>query len=191
MRRTAVPSESPDPRSEARLPVHNDPLTWFVAYTKPHQETVAQVNAERQGFQTYLPMYRTLKRKVAAEQPAKHHEPMFPRYLFIKPSRSGQSLATLRSTRGINAMVAFGNDLATLPESKLNAIREYEHLRNNAEPHTISAIQPGRRVRLTEPGLTGLEGLVQAVSSKRVVVLLALLGQLQPVKVGHGQLELA
>jgi transcriptional antiterminator RfaH len=183
-----VLSESPDPRHQARLSTHNDPFTWFVAYTKPGQETVAQINAEQQGFQTYLPMYRTLKRKQAVEQPETHHEPMFPRYLFIKPSRSGQSLTTLRSTRGINAMVAFGNDLATLPESKLNAIREYEHSRNDAEPHTISAIQPGRRVRLAN---TGLEGLVQSVSSKRVVVLLALLGRQQHVKVAHDQLELA
>src|SRR5690606_9903010 len=122
---------------------YNDPLTWFVAYTKPGQETVAQANAELQGFQTYLPMYRTLKRQPVQEHPAVRHEPMFPRYLFVKPSHSGQSLSTLRSTRGINAMVAFGNDLATLPESKLNAIREYEHSRNQAEPHVISNIQPG------------------------------------------------
>ena len=184
-------SESPGLRPEAQLPVHNDPLIWFVAYTKPKQETVAQANAEQQGFQTYLPMYRTLNRKAAPEQQAGHHEPMFPRYLFVKPSRSGQSLATLRSTRGINTMVSFGNELATLPEAKLNAIREYEHLRNNAEPHEISAIQPGRRVQLKDTGLKGLEGLVQTVSSKRVTVLLTLLGQPQSVHVQSNQLELA
>src|SRR5690606_30006921 len=122
---------------------------WFVAYTKARQEGVAQENAERQGFQTYLPMYRIVKRaNASAEHPAEHREPMFPRYLFIKPTRTEQSLAPLRSTRGICSLVSFGDDLAFLPDARLDSIRRYEQWRNRAEPHAISSIQPGRRVRL-------------------------------------------
>lgn len=184
-------SERPGDKPAAPPPVHHEPLAWFVAYTKPGQETVARTHAERQGFETYLPMYRSVK-PGAAEESAKHNEePMFPRYLFVKPSRSQQSLATLRSTRGISTMVSFGNVLATLSDFQLDAIREYEDPRKLAELHASSAIQPGQRVRLTDEGLTSLEGLVQAVSSKRVIVLLDLLGRQQSVKVGHDRIELA
>lgn len=181
-----MPIESPDlgPRQRSR----DDPRHWVVAYTKPRQEGVAQDNAERQGFQTYLPMYRTVKRAASA---AEHHEPMFPRYLFVRPARAGQSIAPLRSTRGIQSLVAFGDELATMPDASLDAIRRYEAWRGQAEPHAIGEIQPGRRVRLKETGLEGLEGLVQAVSAKRIVVLLALLGRQHYVKVEPQQLELA
>lgn len=183
-------SESRDHRSGTWLPAHHDPLTWFVAYTKPRQEAVAQVNAERQGFHTYLPMYRVVKgQALPASQQAENHEPMFPRYLFVKPSRTEQSLATLRSTRGITSMVAFGDELATVSDNSLEAIRRYEDWRNHAQPHLISTIQPGQHVRIKDTGLHGLEGLVQTVSSRRVIVLLNLLGRHKAVKVRHEQLE--
>ena len=185
-----MPIESPDLGPRQRL--RDDPRPWVVAYTKPRQEGVAQDNAERQGFQTYLPMYRTVKRAAcSAEQPAEHHEPMFPRYLFVRPARAGQSIAPLRSTRGIHSLVAFGDELATMPDESLDAIRRYEAWRSQAEPHAIGDIQPGKRVRLKDTGLEGLEGLVQAVSAKRIVVLLALLGRQHSVKVEPQQLELA
>lgn len=178
--------ESPDSESTEQLPIHNGPQPWFVAYTKARQESIAQANAQRQGFLTYLPMYRIVKR---AEETTEHREPMFPRYLFVQPSRPGQSVAPLRSTRGIQSMVSFGEALATMPDASLDSIRHYEHWRNRAEPHTIGSIQPGCRVRLKDNSLEGLEGLVQDVSSKRVVVLLALLGRRQSVAVEHEQLE--
>ncbi|WP_167752811.1 transcriptional activator RfaH [Pusillimonas caeni] len=182
--------ESPDLAPRQRP--YDDPLPWVVAYTKPRQESVARDNAERQGFRTYLPMYRIVKRAAsAAEGPAEHREPMFPRYLFVKPARAGQSLAPLRSTRGIHSLVSFGDELATMPDERLDAIRRYEAWRSRAEPHVIGMIQPGSRVRLKDPALEGLEGLVQAVSSKRVIVLLALLGRQHSVKVEPRQLELA
>ena len=182
-----MPIESPDlaPRQRPQ----DDPLPWVVAYTKPRQEGVARDNAERQGFRTYLPMYRIVKRAAStAEGPVEHCEPMFPRYLFVKPAHAWQSLAPLRSTRGIQSLVSFGDTLATLPDERLDAIRRYETWRSQAESHTIGAIQPGSRVRLKDPAL---EGLVQAVSAKRVTVLLALLGRQHAVKVEPRQLELA
>ncbi|WP_397473702.1 transcriptional activator RfaH [Pusillimonas sp.] len=180
--------ESLDSESTKGLRAHNHPQPWFVAYTKARQESIAQANARRQGFQTYLPMYRIVKR---AGQTAEHCEPMFPRYLFVQPSRPGQSVAPLRSTRGIQSLVSFGDELAAMPDSSLDSIRQYEDWRNRAEPHILGAIQPGRRVRLKDNGLEGLEGLVQDVSSKRVVVLLALLGRRQSIAVEHQQVEIA
>lgn len=183
-----MPIEGPDARPTE--PMRGSALPWFVAYTKARQEGIAQANAERQGFQTYLPMYRLVKRAGAPSGSAvEQREPMFPRYLFIKPARAGQSLAPLRSTRGISSLVSFGEELATMPDSRLDSIRRYETWRNRAEPHAIGLIQPGRRVRLVDNGLEGLEGLVESVSAKRVVVMLALLGRRQSIEVGHEQLE--
>ena len=163
---------------------------WYVAYTKPRQEELAQTNLARQEFQTYLPLFKTLKAKVH-DAPQLALEPMFPRYIFFKPGTYKQSIAAARSTRGINALVSFGSRLAVIQDNGLEAIKLIEERRNQAELQAISPFQPGRRVRLRNSALNGVEGLVQSVSSKRVMLLMEILGRTKTIKVEHGQLELA
>ena len=35
---------------------------WYLAYTKPKQESVAQFNLEQQGFEVYLPLFKKFKK---------------------------------------------------------------------------------------------------------------------------------
>jgi transcriptional antiterminator RfaH len=180
---------------------------WYVAYTKPRQEHSAVQNLQRQGFHTYMPLYKAVQkqpRTAAAERPEQPatsqdgqvsdaqvvYQPMFPRYVFLRPARPQQSLATVRSTRGVNNLVRFGPELATLQPNTLDAIQLLEQQRNEAPLQTISPFQPGKRVRLCEPGLNTLEGLVHSVSAKRVTILLQILGRQKTLRVEHGQLEL-
>ena len=37
---------------------------WYLAYTKPRQETVAHSNLEQQGFEAYLPLFKKFKKTV-------------------------------------------------------------------------------------------------------------------------------
>lgn len=163
---------------------------WYVAYTKPRQEEVAQTNLARQDFQTYLPLFKTLKGTVH-DAPQLTLEPMFPRYIFFKPGTQRQSIAAARSTRGVNALVSFGSRLAVIQDKGLEAIKLIEERRNQAGLQIISPFQPGRRVRLRNSALDGAEGLVQSVSAKRVMLLMEILGRTKTIKVEHGQLELA
>lgn len=173
---------------------------WYVAYTKPRQEYVAQEHLQRQHFLTYLPLYkvaRAARRRAGTDAGrqggdglSETYEPMFPRYLFFRPRRQGQSLASVRSTRGVNTIVGFGNELAVMPDHMLSAVRQAEAQRSRTPLHALApAARPGQRVRLRDPALRGIEGLVQSVSSKRVVLLISLLGGQQAVKVKHGQIE--
>lgn len=182
---------------------------WYVAYTKPRQEHCAVQNLQRQGFHTYLPLYKAMRKpsstaplptpgpdqsaivqstKAAGAQIV--YQPMFPRYVFLRPTRPQQSLATVRSTRGINNLVRFGLELATLHADTLGAIQLLERQRNQAPLQTISPFQPGKRVRLLGPELSPLEGLVHSVSAKRITILLQILGRQKTLRVTHGQLEL-
>jgi len=173
---------------------------WYVVYTKPRQEAVAEFNLQRQSFETYLPLFKVIKKQ--AVQPGKKevdvsaeastvYEPMFPRYLFFKPANQKQSIAAARSSRGVNSLVTFGTELAVVPPDVMQAIQDMEAQRNNADISSISPFQPGRRVRLRNTALDGIEGVVQAVGAERVVLLMQILGQQKTLKVQHGQLELA
>ena len=162
---------------------------WYLAYTRPRMEDTSAFNLERQGFEAYLPLFKTCRRTTDGLQPS--FEPMFPRYVFLRPSGPGQSLSTIGSTRGVCSLVRFGGDAAQILPGTLDQIREFESQRNQADVGAISPIQPGARVRMRKSGLHGLEGLVISVAKQRVTFLLQLFGREKQVTVAHGELELA
>ncbi|CAM3566421.1 transcriptional activator RfaH [Polaromonas hydrogenivorans] len=163
--------------------------SWYLTYTRPRLETVALQNLQQQGFDAYLPLYKCLKKTEAGTQAI--FVPMFPRYVFFRPSHPAQSIAPVRSTRGVAQLVRFGNELASIRSEALDAIRQLEQQRNAADVAELSALRPGHAVRFHNPALNGLEGLVKSVSSLRVTVLLEFMGREQLVSVEHHQLKVA
>ena len=156
---------------------------WFAVVSKPRQEQIALENLQRQDFECFLPM---------AENPyqrrSKKHrqiiEPLFPRYLFLNAIAGQQNLAPVRSTRGVTTMVRFGTELAVVPESIINAIK------NRMDPATgLIRIEPvelkaGDKVRIFDGPLAGISGIVEERSSEnRVLILMELMGRSTRVEV--------
>jgi transcriptional antiterminator RfaH len=167
-------------------------LPWYVAHTKPRQEAIAQDNLRRQEFEVYLPLYKTFKaprrgRALQSGADLTGVEPMFPRYLFLRPTRATQSLSCVRSTLGVSRLVMFGTQPATIRQALLDDIRAAEALRANADLAQISPYQPGTAVRLRDPAFGGVQALVHAVSGDRVTLLLEILGRPQTLSVGLEQ----
>ena len=162
---------------------------WYVAHTKPRQEAIAQDNLLRQTFDVYLPRLKTLKclrnrREIA-------FVPLFPRYLFFKPSRANQSIAPVRSTVGVTSIVTFGGIPAVLRLHTLDEIRSFECNRNAADDIELSGLKPGSTVIVTSGPLARLNGLVDMVEKRRVTVLMCLLGEDTKVKLSLEELRLA
>lgn len=162
---------------------------WRLAYTRPRMEHTAVSNLEGQGFEAYLPLFKICRRTAQGLQTA--FEPMFPRYVFLRPTSPRISFATIASTRGIVSLVRFAGEPAKVSSHTLEQIRAFEAQRSQAELEAISPIQPGARVRLRKGGMQGIEGLVVSVARQRVTFLLELLGRETQVTVEHNQLELA
>ena len=160
---------------------------WLVAYTKPRLEQVALENLERQSFEAYLPRYKKFKRTQAGPVPI--FEPMFPRYLFFRPSHAAQGIDPVRSTKGVSHVVRFGFDPATVSAAMVATIQAFEASQNQATLAEMSNFKAGQKVKLKHVALGNMEGLVQSVSSKRVAVLLEILGRPTVVQVDHHQLE--
>jgi len=166
----------------------SDEQGWYVAYTQPQREQLAQINLTLQGFEVYLCQYKTFKKSpdglIAVWQP------MFPRYIFFRPAHAGQSISVVHSTRGIAFVLRFGQVPAMLKPEELCTIRAMESAQNQADAGETSPFQPGLKVRLQNCGLNGLEGLVHSVSSKRVTLLIQLLGREKKLQLEHHQVEL-
>ena len=169
-----------------------DPETgsvWYVAYTRPRMESTALLNLERQGFNVYLPLYKSVRQLSAGWQPA--FEPLFPRYIFLSPADAATSLSVVGSTRGVQSLVRFGPQLAQVSPQMLETIRDFERVRNQQGLETLSPIKPGARVRMRKGALNSIEGLVVSVARHRVTFLLQMLGRQKEVTVDHGELALA
>ena len=162
---------------------------WLVAYTKPRLELVALQNLERQNFEAYLPRYKKFKNTDSGPVPV--FEPMFPRYILFRPSKAEQSIEAVRSTKGIATLVRFGFEPALVQDELVQRIRQLETDRNQATLQEISNFKPGQSVFLKHTALAGMEGFIQSVSSKRVAVLLEILGRPTVVQLEHHQVELS
>lgn len=177
-------------RAETSASANTEPgeRGWYVAYTQPKREEIAEVNLQLQSFEVYLPRYKTFKKLPDGLLPV--WQPMFPRYIFFRPGNAGQSISSVRSTRGVAFILCFGLIPAVLKPEELRLIQELERERNKSDPGQISPFQPGLQVRLRNCGLQGLEGLVHSVSAKRVTLLIDLLGRQKKLNLEHHQVEL-
>ncbi|MFA6311939.1 MAG: transcription termination/antitermination NusG family protein [Sterolibacterium sp.] len=164
---------------------------WYVAHTKVQQEQVACENLTRQGYTVYLPRIKLLKRNRRSRCQELQLEPLFPRYLFFQPGTSEHSVAPVRSTLGVTAIVRFGQTFAVLRHSVLKSIQDFEARQNAAGLEEISPFRAGESVLVVDGPLVGLEGLVSSVSQDRVVVLMQLLGHEARVTLSHHQLLVA
>lgn len=165
-----------------------DAQPWYVVHTKVRQEALACDNLSRQGYAVYLPRIKVMKRIRGLAQVLP--EPLFPRYVFVQPASSQQSLAPIRSTPGVSTIVRFGQEPAQMSELALKSIRNFESQRNALRDADLHPLQPGERVQVADGPLSGLEGLISSVSQQRIVVLLQLLGQETRVSLGRHQIEL-
>jgi transcriptional antiterminator RfaH len=160
---------------------------WLVAYTKPRLELVALQNLERQNFEVYLPRYKKFKNTETGPVPVL--EPMFPRYIFFRPSTPQQSIETVRSTKGISHIVRFGFELGIVSAYMVASLREFEVSQNQATLQEMSNFKVGQKVKLKHVALGAFEGLIQSVSKKRVAVLLEIMGRETLVQMEHHQIE--
>jgi transcriptional antiterminator RfaH len=162
---------------------------WFLAWTRPRLEIVAEQNLRQQEFDVYLPLYKGVKKNETGSHAV--FEPMFPRYIFFRPSSDKQSIAAVRSSRGVGNVVSFGHIPATISAVTLTSIRLFEQIRNTTDIEKLNPMRPGAKVKFFNPAFVGIEGLIQSVSKQRVTVLLEILGRQQVLTVTPNQIQLA
>lgn len=169
--------------------VTNDPpaRAWYLVYCKPRQESVARENLTRQGYETYLPCMRDVRRRQGKR--VSLIAPMFPRYLFIHLNRETDNWAPIRSTLGVVSIVKFGRAAARVPDDLLAMLRSREDVQG-IQLLPVEEYKPGSRVRITQGGFAGYEGIFQAASGRdRVTVLLDVLGRKARASVDSSSIE--
>ncbi len=148
--------------------------------TKPKMETTAKEHLNRQGFEVYLPLWMELKRRQGTWRETQ--SPMFPRYLFVRPSYAEQSLAPIRSTSGVSQLVRFGTEPAIAGEGLIREIRQLE-LGRNGIARSLIPFKKGDQVEILDGPFKGVSAKVLSCDQRRVILLLQILGRVQQLTV--------
>ncbi|MBT8765806.1 transcription/translation regulatory transformer protein RfaH [Metapseudomonas boanensis] len=137
---------------------------WYVVQCKVRQEERAEENLRRQDYVCYHPKFRRERLVKGRREIAE--ESLFPGYLFVHLSQE-DNWGPLRSTRGVNRIVSFGNQPAVLSDGLIEQLQRREH-----EPCVEELLSIGERVRINEGPFADLEAIFLAMDGETRVVLL-------------------
>lgn len=139
---------------------------WYAAYTcANHEKQVAAQLGER-GVEHFLPLYRTVHRW--KDRRMQLQLPLFPGYVFVHLPLSDR-LRVLQ-VPSVVRLVGFGGALPTaLPEHEVETLRNGLAGDLRAQPHPFLTI--GRRVRIVNGPLAGMEGILRRIKGNYRVVL--------------------
>lgn len=147
---------------------------WYVAETQSRGEAKAQRNLERQGFSSFCPRFRKLRRH--ARRVDHVLVPVFPGYLFIRFDSERDSWHSINGTLGVKRLVgAAASRPQPMPAPAMQAL--LARCNGDIISGLFSSLEPGQAVRLVSGPFANVVGHVEALDERgRVRVLLDMLG---------------
>ena len=136
---------------------NSDPKLWFAVHVRPHSEKSVAAIARYNGFEEFLPLYRSRSRWSGRAKAL--DLPLFPGCVFcrINPDTRLQ----LQTLPGVQRIAGDGKRPIPVDDAEMAALQATAQSGLPAEPWTSS--KTGHRVRLKAGPLIGLEGLLVAV----------------------------
>ncbi|WP_421938182.1 transcription termination/antitermination protein NusG [Pelagibius sp.] len=138
-------------------------------------EDRAQINLERQGFETYLPRYQRERRHARRRELVK--APLFPGYVFVRFDLDTARWRSINGTFGVNHLICYGDRPAAVPEGVV------EEIVARMDESGLIALEPrpfhqGEALQIVSGSLSNCRGLFERMADKnRVILLLSLLGR--------------
>jgi transcriptional antiterminator RfaH len=177
-----TPAKQEEPQSTQPTPSRSK--AWYLIHTKARQETTALTNLERQGYTCYLPK---ITREAKGSGKRTKTEAMFPRYLFIhlETGESGNNWMPIRSTRGVDKLVQFGETYPRVEDQLINSLREREH-----DTPIQPILKKGDGVQILEGPFKDLDAIFYTDDSEhRVIILINFLLRQLPIKVDRDKVK--
>lgn len=136
---------------------------WYLVHCKPRQDERAEEHLMRQGYACYRP--RLARERLLRGRRQIVVESLFPGYLFIELHPEA-NWSPLRSTRGVNRLVRFGDYPLQVPSSLIASLQQ------RTQPESQPLLQPGDRVRVVEGSFAELDAIFLSMDGEERVVLL-------------------
>ncbi|MEB4589696.1 transcription/translation regulatory transformer protein RfaH [Candidatus Thiothrix sp. Deng01] len=165
----------------------NTDRNWFLLTSKPHKDEVADMHLRNQGYEIYRPLAKRLRPQRG--KIVTRIESLFPRYMFIHLDNGiNDNWAPIRSTKGINGFVRFGNDPAQVPDELIMGLKAQEAILGE-RAIDLDRFHTNDKVIIKEGPFRGLEAIFQKYDGEeRVIVLLEILHKQTKLAISPAQL---
>ena len=165
-----------------------EPPVWLVVTTLPFLEQRAYRHIADQGFTPYMPIYCSVKGQTTKK--GKHIvrsqvHMLFQGYMFVKLALGWERLS---GTRGVKAILRFGDQLAVCPQVEIDRLKASEDAMGYVVlPPAPVRFHVGERVQITEGALSRRVGTVEgpAAAMDRLRVLISMLGRMTIVEINE------
>lgn len=156
---------------------------WYAVYTcANHEKRVAEQFAGR-DVEHFLPQYESVRRW--KDRKVRLQLPLFPGYLFVHTA----ALDRLRvlQVSGVVRLVGYNGSPTPVPQEDIQKIREFLGQGWRAEPHPY--LRAGRRARVMQGPLAGMEGIVvRRKTRSRLVLSFELIQRSMAIEMDEGDL---
>jgi transcriptional antiterminator NusG len=157
-------------------------VSWFALYVKSRHEKVVAALLRMKGFDTCLPMVRSLRERVDRDKWI--DVPAFPGYVFCE--FDSRRRAPIASTSGVVSVVGAGKDALPIEPDEVARLKALEHASPVVEPWPYLAV--GQEVQIEGGPFDGVTGfLVDCRKVTRVVASVSLLQRSVAVEVDRAR----
>jgi transcription termination/antitermination protein NusG len=144
---------------------------WHVLWTNSNCEDLVCSQVATRGFHPFVPRVDTWSRRGGKRRLVT--VPLFPGYLFLNDVLDKARHVEVRKTRGVVAVLGEGWDRpAVIPDAEIDAIRKVVEARVPAFAHPY--LKEGRRVRIEDGPLSGVEGVLLRVRPEKGLLVLSI-----------------
>lgn len=159
---------------------------WFVVYTQPQKEMLAQQHLKEQGFEVYVPRFKKTRRH--ARKVDQVLSPLFPRYVFVSLDISKDAWRCVNGTRGVSYIITQDNHPIPIATDIIEQLKEQEDQSGLVPVESLSLFKAGDWVEITEGPFKGQTAMFDKMTDKdRVQLLLHFLGRDMKISVSrHG-----
>jgi transcription antitermination factor NusG len=152
--------------------------SWWAIYTRHQHEKTVEEMLHAKGFEVFLPLYESTRRWKDRRKTLSL--PLFPCYVFVRGGMNRKLQVV--STPGVHLILYRGEQIATIPEEEIQAIRRTVEGSFRVEPHPF--LKCGERVRVVRGALEGVEGvLIRKKNLYRLVLSVEMLAQSVAVEI--------
>jgi len=159
---------------------------WYALYTCARHEKQVAEQIEQRSMTCFLPLYRSVRRW--KDRRKELELALFPGYVFVRMALENR--VRVLQLPGVVRLVSFSGRPAILPAGEMEALKARLSCGVGVEPHPY--LRAGRRVRVRQGAMEGLEGIiVRRKEHCRVVFSIELIQRSVSVEVDESDLEAA
>ncbi len=161
-----IRSDMPDFESLIPQDVSCPEGSWYAIRTRSRHEKTVNKQLEEKSILTYLPLVKEIHRW--SDRRKLVEQPIFPGYVFVRTTNSGENRACVLMTTGVVGFVGEQGWGLPIPDKEIADIRT---LLASEVPFTdFPFLRLGQRVRIRGGCLDGIVGILSAKNSDRSVI---------------------